>query len=367
MHYPISQPSITDKEVSYVTDAVKSGWVSSLGRYIELFEKSFAQYCGVKYALTVNNGTTGLHLALEALGIGPEHEVIIPDFTFVATANAVAYTGAKPVLVDIDPNTLCISPEAIRKAITPRTKAIIPVHLYGHPADMNPINEIAKEFNLLVIEDAAEAHGAEYHGVRVGGLSDCAVFSFYGNKIITTGEGGMLTMNDEKLFKRAKMLRDHAMSSEKRYWHPEKGFNYRMTNLQAALGLAQMERIEEITEHRNSLIYWYRETIHTSESVRLNYVAPWAKNAYWLICFEADKLNDELRNSFMLDLKEEGVDSRPYFYLLSSMPMYQMDPSPVALRKSVIGINLPSYFTLSKDDVNKIAAIVNKLITKYAL
>lgn len=366
--YPISQPTITEKEIAYVTDAVKSGWVSSLGKYIELFEASFAKFCDVKYALTTNNGTTGLHLALESLGIGPNDEVIIPDLTFVATANAVSYTGAKSIMVDIDSDTLCISGKAIREAITSRTRAIIPVHLYGHPADMDAINEIAREFNLFVIEDAAEAHGAEYKGRRVGGLSNCGVFSFYGNKIITTGEGGMLTMNDEKLYKRAKMLRDHAMSSEKRYWHPEKGFNYRTTNLQAALGLAQMERIEEILEHRIKLMGWYRDYIKTSDSIRLNYVAPWAKNVFWLICIEIDWLDDQLREELMAALKECGVDSRPYFYPISTMPMYATERKlPVTSRKYKIGINLPSYYGLSRNDVIKISKIVNSNIDKLKI
>ncbi|HEY0740053.1 MAG TPA: DegT/DnrJ/EryC1/StrS family aminotransferase [Chryseosolibacter sp.] len=361
-YYPISQPFISDKELEYVTDAVKSGWVSSLGKYIELFETSFAKFCDVKYALTVNNGTTGLHLALEVLGVTAGDEVIIPDLTFVATANAVAYTGAKPVLVDIDPDTLCISLEAIKKAITPRTKAIIPVHLYGHPANMSEINTLAKQHNLFVIEDAAEAHGAECNGKRVGSLSHFGVFSFYGNKIITTGEGGMLTTNDAALFQRAKLLRDHAMSPTKRYWHPERGFNYRMTNLQAALGLAQMERIDEVLEHRQQLFRWYSEGINTDKHIRLNYQAPWAKNVYWLICLEIDWLTEQLRNQFMEALKKAGVDSRPFFYTISSMPMYQDKPASTALAKSTIGLNLPTYFQLTRKDVLAVSKIINDTI-----
>jgi perosamine synthetase len=364
--YPISQPTIAEKEIEYVLDAVKSGWVSSLGKYLEMFEAAFAKFCNVKYALTVNNGTTGLHLALATLNIKAGDEVIIPDLTFIATANAVAYTGATPVLVDIEPDTLCISPDAIRKAITPRTKAIMPVHLYGHPANMKEIMKIAKEHSLLVIEDAAEAHGAECFGERVGSIGDCAVFSFYGNKIITTGEGGMLTMNDEKLYRRAKMLRDHAMSPVKRYYHPELGYNYRMTNLQAALGLAQMERIDLIIENRASILAWYREYINVSDKVRLNYQADYAKNVYWLICLEVDWFNDDLRAEFMTDLKSLGVDSRPYFYPLSVMPMYQSTTPPVVAKKSVIGVNLPSYFGLAHEDVKTISELVNQMLAKYA-
>ncbi|MCS7232131.1 MAG: DegT/DnrJ/EryC1/StrS aminotransferase family protein, partial [Elusimicrobiota bacterium] len=189
---PVYEPDITEKEIQYVKNAVESGWVSSLGFYITEFEKKFAEYLGVKYALTVSNGTVGLHLALVSLGVGEGDEVIVPDLTFVATANAVTYTGAKPIFADIDPETWCIDPEDMRKKITKRTKAIIPVHLYGHPADMDTINSIAMEYGLYVIEDAAEAHGAEYNGKKVGSLGTCGVFSFYGNKIITTGEGGMI-------------------------------------------------------------------------------------------------------------------------------------------------------------------------------
>ncbi len=207
---PVSEPSITEREIQYVMDAVRSGWVSSLGEYIDKFEQKFAEFVGTRYAVAVCNGTVALHLALVSLGIKEGDEVIVPDLTFIATANAVVYAGAKPVFADIDPKIWCIDPEDVKKKITKRTKAIIPVHIYGHPADMDEINNIAREYDLYVIEDAAEAHGAEYKGKKVGSLGDIGIFSFYGNKIITTGEGGMLTMNDEKLCERAKFLRDHA-------------------------------------------------------------------------------------------------------------------------------------------------------------
>jgi len=363
---PISKPSITDLEIRYVSDAVKSGWVSSLGPYIESFEKAFARFCDCKYALATSNGTTGLHLALEALRIGPGDEVIVPDLTFVATANAVSYTGATPIMVDIERDSLCIDSAAIRQAISPRTKAIIPVHLYGHPADMEPLKRIAAEYKLAVIEDAAEAHGAEYRGRRVGGLADCGVFSFYGNKIITTGEGGMLTTNDQSLYLRAKSLRDHAMSPDKRYWHEERGFNYRMTNMQAALGMAQLERIDELQSHRTQVVSWYREHIRTSPSIRLNYVAPWARSAYWMVCLEVDWFNEVRRSAFMNELRQRGIDSRPYFYPVSSMPMYKPAIAPVAAQKSAIGTNLPSYRELTEADVAWICKNVNELLAAIA-
>ena len=358
--YPISQPTITDLETKYVNDAITSGWVSSLGFYIEELEKEFAKFCGVKYAVLTNNGTTGLHLALETLGIKKGDEVIIPDLTFIATANAVAYIGAIPVMVDIDSKTLCIDPSKIESAINNKTKAIIPVHLYGHPANMDKINEIAKRHNLLVIEDAAEAHGAKYKGRVVGGLADCGVFSFYGNKIITTGEGGAITTNNLETYERAKFLRDHAMSKSKRYWHTEIGYNYRMTNLQAALGLAQLKRIDEIISSRINIYNNYKKYINTSDSVRLNYNASWAESVHWLVCLEVDSLDFDKREIFMKNLKDKGVDSRPYFYPVSSMPMYKKTfENEVTYKKTTIGINIPTYFGLTEDDIEIISQIIN--------
>ena len=232
---PVAAPSIGSREIAYVTDAVQSGWVSSIGPYLERFEQAFAEYVGVTRAVAVSNGTVGLHLALYALGIGAGDEVIVPDLTFVATAHAVIQTGATPVFVDVEPDTWCMDPAAVREAITPRTRAVIPVHLYGHAADMSAINMLAEEYGLLVVEDAAEAHGAEISGQRVGGLGQVGVFSFYGNKIMTTGEGGMLTTNDSILADRLRYLKDHGMSPAERYYHTELAFNYRMTNLQAAV------------------------------------------------------------------------------------------------------------------------------------
>src|SRR3984885_9329498 len=308
---PISKPYIGAREKELVVDALDSGWVSSIGKYIDEFETGFARYCGTEYALAVNNGTTGLHLALATLGLQPGDEVIVPDLTFVATANAVAYTCATPVLADIDPDTLCIDPASVESLITARTKAIIPVHLYGHPADMDALSAIGDAHGLAVIEDAAEAHGAEYKGRKVGGLGKCGVFSFYGNKVITTGEGGMLTTDDREFYLRAKRLRDHAMSPQRRYFHEERGFNYRITNLQAALGVAQLERIDEFLDRRTEIMGWYNSEVATTDGVRLNRVKNWAKSAFWMVCLEVDWFDETRRDAFMQALKARGIDSRP--------------------------------------------------------
>jgi len=361
---PISQPSITQKEIDFVTDAVKSTWISSLGKYIDRFEAEFAKFCGTEYAICVSNGTVAIHLALVAQDIGPGDEVIIPNLSFVATANAVLHAGATPVFVDIDPINLCIDPASIEKAITPRTKAIMPVHLYGHPANMKPIMEMAHRHNLIVIEDAAEAHGAKAYGKTVGGWGNCATFSFYGNKNITTGEGGMITTNDKDLNLKCRYLRDHAMSKEKRYWHTAVGYNYRMTNIQAALGCAQLERVEELMAKKHQLFQWYKEALAAIPGIQLNRTSEWATNSYWLICMEYENWKSEQdRDNFMLRLKANGVDSRPYFYPMTQMPYLKSDTqTPVSQAVYKKGINLPTFFDLTEVQVNSICqAIRNNL------
>jgi len=360
--FPISQPSITEREIGYVSDAVRSGWVSSLGKYIEQFETGFARYCGAAHALATSNGTTALHLALATLGIKANDEVIVPNFSFVATANAVVYTGATPVLVDVDERTYCIDPASVSSAITSRTRAIIPVHIYGHPADMDAIRELAARHRMFVIEDAAEAHGAECRGRRVGALGDCGVFSFYGNKIITSGEGGMITTNDKELYVKARYLRDHAMSPARRYWHTELGYNYRMTNLQAALGLAQLERIDEMVAHRRRVMEWYRQGLGERPNLRLNIEEPWAKSVFWMVCVSIEGMTDQSREGFMAALRAAGVDSRPYFYPIGDMPMYARADTAVTQRISQAGVNLPSYFDLTENDVSQICAVVRGVL-----
>jgi perosamine synthetase len=365
--FPISQPSIGSKEIEYVSDAVTSGWVSSLGRYIEDFEKAFAEFCETEYALAVSNGTTGLHLALTCLGIKSGDEVIIPDLTFIATANAVAYTGATVVPVDVDARTLCIDVAAVRAAVTARTRAIIPVHLYGQPASMEAIIALAREYGFHVVEDAAEAHGARYRGQRVGSIGDCGVFSFYGNKIITSGEGGMLTTNRRELYLHARLLRDHAMSSEKRYWHTEVGYNYRMTNLQAALGLAQLERIGAFLEKKRQIMEWYRAGLAGNRTLQLNRDSDDSQGVYWMVCLEVEGMREAQREQLIRTLKSEGVDSRPYFYPVSDMPMYARAITPVAHAVSQRGINLPSYYDLTQDDVALICSVVHRVLGELRL
>ena len=363
---PISRPSITELEVAHVTDAVRSGWVSSLGPYIEEFETRFAKLCGTRFALAVSSGTTGLHLALMSAGLKAGDEVIVPDLTFIATANAVSYIGAKPVFADIDGKSLGLCAASVERLISSKTKAIIPVHLYGHPADMDPLLALAKRYGLRIIEDAAEAHGARYKGRQAGSIGTCGVFSFYGNKIITSGEGGMITTNDEELWSKAKRLRDHAMSPTRRYWHEEIGYNYRMTNLQAALGVAQMKRVDELTARRSEIIGWYRENLGGQAGLTLNRVEPWADCAFWMQCVEVEGLIDGTRNQLMAALKQRGVDSRPYFYPLSEMPMYAhpATSTPVAHRISQTGLNLPLYVDLTRDEVDLVCtAFIDALST----
>jgi perosamine synthetase len=348
---PISRPSITEKEIAYGTEAIRSTWVSSLGKYIDEFERNFAAFSDAEFGVALMNGTVAIQLALEASGIKAGDEVIVPDLSFVATANAVLYLGAIPVFVDIDPVNLCMDPARMEEAITSGTRAVIPVHLYGHPANMVRIMEIARKHDLIVVEDAAEAHGATINGKKVGSWGHCATFSFYGNKNITTGEGGMITTNDEQLYNRCKFLRDHAMSPTKRYWHPEKGYNFRMTNIQAALGCAQLERIDEIMQAKQRIFKSYSKALQGS-SVQLNQTESWATNAYWLITARIKNLSEEKRDLLIVELKKRGVDSRPFFYPMSALP-YLPDTSktPVTYRVFKEGINLPTYVDLTEDDI----------------
>ncbi len=360
--YPVAEPDIGELEAKYVSDAVRSGWVSSLGRYIGEFEQQFAHYCGCRYGITTSNGTTALHLSLVSSGVHPGDEVIVPTLTFVATANAVAYTGAKPVFVDADSETWCLDPVAVERAISSRTRAIIVVHLYGHPADMDSILSIASKRGIPVIEDAAEAHGASYKSRRVGSLGKIGVFSFYGNKLITAGEGGMLVTDDEKVAERARFLRDHAMSQDRRYWHPEIGFNYRITNLQAALGLAQLSRIDEFLDRKREIMSWYRMFLG---DLQLNPEAPWANSSYWMICTLLPVgISQE---DFMTKLRSKGVDTRPFFHPIHTLPPYKglhrelssnSEGCPKAEDLAKRGINLPSCTKLNQADVRQITDII---------
>jgi perosamine synthetase len=355
---PIAEPSLGKEELNNVIEAVKSGWISSKGDFIEEFERNFSSYCDRKYGVATSNGTVALHLALKALGIGKDDEVIIPDLTFVAVANTVTYCNAKPVFVDSHPNYWCIDPEKIEEKITPRTKAIIPVHLYGHPCDMDAILDIAEEHNLYVVEDAAEAHGAEYNGKKVGSFGDVSCFSFYGNKIITTGEGGMCLTNNEELAEKMRILRDHGMNPNRRYWYDIIGFNYRMTNLQAAIGVAQLKKLDKFVEKKRQIAKQYSEELKDLEERGVITVHPemsWAKSVYWMFCILVDDKFGMSRDDLMKKLEQKGIDTRPFFYPMHVMPPYKNNEEfTVAEGISRKGINLPSGVGLTKEDVERI-------------
>ncbi len=360
---PIAEPQLGDKELEYVTDCVKSGWVSSLGEYVRQFERGFAAYCGVKYGIATFNGTVALHLLAATLNLGPGDEVIMPSLTYVATANAIRYTGATPVFVDSEPETWNIDPNQVAARITPRTKAIVAVHLYGHSADMDPLRNIAADHNLFLIEDAAEAHGAYYKGQRVGGLSDAAIFSFYGNKIITTGEGGILVTNNQAWAERAFFLENQGRYSDDPYWHPEIGYNYRMTNIQAAIGLAQLERIDELLAIRRRNAAHYGQRLAAITGLTLPPEKNWGKNVYWMYSVIVEQEFGLTRDELRIRLREAGIDSRPFFYPVHTLPMYLTGQSlPIAEDLGRRGLNLPSGATLTDDQIDFICDTIAKCV-----
>lgn len=362
LYLPVAQPAFTGKELQYVSECVLTGWISSAGKFVGRFEHMMADFVGARYAVATSSGTTALHLAMLAAGIGPGDEVIVPALTFIATANAVTYTGAKPVFVDSEEETWNLDPVLVEKAITPRTKAIIPVHLYGHPAHMAPILEMAARHGLKVIEDAAEAQGAHYQGRPAGSLGDIGVFSFYGNKIVTTGEGGMLVTNDSDLADRARVLRDHGMRPERRYWHPVLGYNYRMTNLQAAVGVAQMEKIADILETRRKLAETYTRALSGIEGITLPPHADWAEPVCWLysIVIQPDRFGCT-RDQLMAALKKADIDSRAFFPCIHQQPVYATGQTfPVAETLSRNGLSLPSYPGIQPKDIERIADVIRE-------
>lgn len=361
---PVCEPKLGKKELEYVVDCIKTNWISSKGKYIAEFEEKFSGYCGAKYGIATSSGTTALHLALASMGLKPGDEVIIPTFTMIATANSVTYTGAKPVLADSEPATWNIDPTKIKEKITRKTKAIMLMHTYGHPCDMEPILELAEKRDLYVIEDAAEAHGAEYKGKRVGALGDAGCFSFYANKILTTGEGGMVVTNDEKIAEMARLLRDQAFEP-KRFIHRYIGFNYRLTNLQAAIGVAQMELIDESVKTRRRNAKLYNSLLKGTAGVTPPPEALWAKNVYWMYTVLIEDSFGMGRDELMKRLKEEGIDTRSAFYPIHTQPVYEKqckgEKYPVAEELGRKGLNLPSGNTLTEDQIKFIADSITSL------
>lgn len=366
---PVNAPLLSPKAKKYVLDCLNTGWISSAGQYIGKFEESFADYLGSRFAVTTTNGTAALHLAVASLGIGPGDEVIMPDLTIISCPLSVIYTGAEPVLVDVDPVTFTIDTKLIESKITKHTKAIMAVHLYGHPADMDPILKLAKKYELAVIEDAAEAHGARYKGKLVGSLGTIGAFSFYANKIVTTGEGGMIVTNDESLAQKARLLKDLAHSPNRRFWHQEIGFNYRMTNLSAAIGLAQLESIKTYIKKKKWMAREYARAFKGIPFLNLPPQMPWADSVYWMYALtltsDAPITRDELR----LKLKDIGVDTRDFFYPLHEQPILKKyvgknESFPVSTSVSCRGFYVPSGLAVTKEQIRTVAGALRTILVK---
>jgi len=350
---PVYQPSLVGNEKKYVNECLDSTWISSKGKFLKLFEESFVSYTGTQYATAVCNGTVALHLALLALGIGPGDEVIVPTLTYIASVNSIMYVGARPVFVDSCRNSWQIDPTDVKRKITPRTRAIMAVHLYGHPVDMTAIMGIAHEHNLLVIEDCAEAFGSRIGGQHVGTFGDIATFSFFGNKTITTGEGGMVITNDTTLYERAVHFKGQGLAKHRTYWHDVVGYNFRMTNICAAIGLAQLERASELLEKKRTLAQKYDKLL---AHLPIETHRPSGSNllhSYWMYSI---LVPSGARDAMIEDLSKVGVETRPIFYPVHTMPMYSQryERHQVAEELARRGINLPSWPDLTDEQVQYI-------------
>jgi len=355
--FPLARPDLSGNEEKYVVRALREAGISSIGRHVGLFENAFARAVGVPHALAVTSGTAALHLAFAALGVGPGDEVVLPDLTYVATANAVRYTGARVVLVDVDPATWTIDPALAAKAVSKRTKAIVAVHLYGNPAAMDELGALARREGIFLVEDAAQAFGADWRGRRAGALGDVGGFSLYGNKVITTGEGGVVVTRSKKLEERLRRLRDHATSRDRRYYHTQVGFNYRLSALQAALGLAQLERWRQFVDKRRRIAEWYRSSLAGVGDLCEPAVPAAAHAVSWLFTFRMQRWRRSRRDACLERMRQRGVDARPVFVPMSAMPMYRRAGLAVARSLSAQGISLPTHTAMGERDVKRIAAI----------
>lgn len=362
---PVAAPVLDGRETEYVMECMQTSWISSNGRFIGAFEEAFAKFIGVKHAIATNNGTTALHLALVALDLQPGDEVIVPTLTYIASANAVRYCGATPVFVDSDPHTFNIDPADVARKITSKTKGIMPVHLYGQSADMDPLLDLARQHGLFILEDAAEAIGATYKGRRVGSIGDCATFSFFGNKIVTTGEGGMITTNDDALAARLRLFRGQGMDPQRRYWFPVVGYNYRMTNIAAAIGLGQMERVDHHLAVRASIGESYNAKLgKLGNKIVLPKVEPWANHVYWMYTIVLGEGVSRTRDEVMARMDAQGIETRPVFYPMHVMPPYLEEGAVYAGadHASARGINLPTHGMLSEQDIDRVVAALQHAI-----
>ena len=368
---PVSGPWITQKEIDYVTDAVTNAWYSKANMYHTRFEDAFAEYTGRRYAIALPSCTSGLHLSLLSLGIGPGDEVIIPDITWIASAAPISYVGATPVFADIDPYSWCISPRSFAQNITPNTKAVIVVNLYGNMPYMDSILSLAKEHDIAVIEDAAESIGSEYCGRKAGSFGLTSVFSFHGSKTLTTGEGGMLLTDNESTYKRCRFLQDHGRDpGGKPFWNTEIAHKYKMSSMQAALGLAQLELIEELREYKRKIFSWYKEGLRGVQEIALNNEGTWIKNTYWMVTAIIDSELGIKKEVLVNTMSQQDIDCRPFFYPLSLLPAYKNSPQASDARRTNIhsyylspyGINLPSGFDMTPEKVLKVCTKLKEAV-----
>ncbi len=375
---PVNEPLIGEKEIEYVLDCLKTGWISSSGTYLESFEQAWASYCGMRYGVAVSNGTTALQIAVACLRLQPGDEVILPTFTIISCAQAVTYNEGIPVLVDSEPSTWCMDVNQVAAKITPRTRAIMPVHIYGHPVDMDPIISLAKQHGLLVIEDAAEAHGAEYLSGRdtstgtwqhCGSLGDISVFSFYANKLVTTGEGGMVLTNDPAIAEHARSLRNLCFQRERRFYHTKLGHNFRLTNLQAAIGLAQIERMPDTIRKKRWIGQTYTRRLKHISSIQLPVEESWARQVYWMYGLVLDESTGLDAVKFARLLLAEGIETRPFFLGMHEQPVFRDmglfngESYPVAERIARQGLYLPSGLTLTEDQLEQVCQSVEKILS----
>ena len=375
---PVNEPFLGRQESEYLLECVKTGWISSAGRFIDEFEQKWATYCGRKYGIAVSNGTAALQVAVECLDLAPGDEVILPTFTIISCALAVINRGCIPVLVDSDPQTWCMDVAQIEQKITPRTRAIMPVHIYGHPVDMDPLLCTAQKHGLAIIEDAAEVHGAEYLSGRntsnpvwrrCGSFGSLSCFSFYANKLITTGEGGMVVTDDEALAEKARSVRNLAFQPRRRFYHEELGFNFRLTNLQAALGLAQLERIDQIVAQKRWMGSEYTSRLQGVGGLQLPTEQPWARNVYWMYGVVLSESAGMDALEFAARLREREVETRPFFLGMHEQPVFRKrglflnERFPIAERIARQGLYLPSGLALTPEQLYQVCDAVKEVLS----